>query len=445
MDTMVKNSRNHIINDKEAAVPFTARLIAHYRAQESKRENPLIVDPYAERLVGDLSSYFEKHKRTARQIDYAIVRSYYIENDLLTPWCEKQNESQIVILGAGLDTRAYRFKPLRTGSHTIFEIDFPAIIRYKERILQNEKPLCNLIRISTNLSKREWTTRLKAAGFSTSIPTFWIAEGVVYYLEKDIVTSILRNASEISDDKSEIFVDLCIPIFADLQYGPFTMHFKWGFDKQDVSSYFSANGWSVTCSYADDHDQGRDVGQKGMMFVNGGRDLSNILDLSKDSVSDSVPLKDLKGNELKAFAKDIIMKKLPEIEAIVELYYEDAEDGLKSYLDFIRVIKPTLDQIAKGFRDLLSLGNISPRLLSDPLSISEKAHDMSSEEKEAYVTGYLTATLQLLYCALNGFEGKEFTGTELHVATEKRRADGRIKSLLPLIEIMKHEVDVFKK
>ncbi len=34
-------------------VPFTARLLAHYRALESKGDSPLLIDPFAERLAGD--------------------------------------------------------------------------------------------------------------------------------------------------------------------------------------------------------------------------------------------------------------------------------------------------------------------------------------------------------------------------------------------------------
>ncbi|MDF1540135.1 MAG: class I SAM-dependent methyltransferase, partial [Candidatus Thorarchaeota archaeon] len=117
---MENESEGVTIDAEENAVPFTARLIAHYRAQESKRENPLIIDPYAERLAGDLQFYAKDHKRTAGSGDYAIVRAHYVENRLRESWDEYL---QIVILGAGLDTRAYRFSPLK-GDNTIIEIDY---------------------------------------------------------------------------------------------------------------------------------------------------------------------------------------------------------------------------------------------------------------------------------------------------------------------------------
>jgi methyltransferase (TIGR00027 family) len=122
------------MNGENTEITFTARLMAYYRAQECKHSHPLIVDPFAERLAGDLSAYLNKHKRYT-EMDYALVRASYLENNLLTPWCKAQRNSQIVLLGAGLDTRAYRFEPLQTNTHTIFEIDFPSVICYKEELL----------------------------------------------------------------------------------------------------------------------------------------------------------------------------------------------------------------------------------------------------------------------------------------------------------------------
>ena len=53
------------LDDENTAIPFTARLMAYYRAQENKNDHPLIIDPYAERFAGDLTSYVDKHKFVA--------------------------------------------------------------------------------------------------------------------------------------------------------------------------------------------------------------------------------------------------------------------------------------------------------------------------------------------------------------------------------------------
>ena len=120
------------IDANDHVIPFTARLIAYYRAQESRRENPLINDPFAERLAGDLQAYAEAHKRTVGSGDYAIIRAHYVDNRLAESWSDFL---QIVILGAGLDTRPYRLSAL-DGDNTVFEIDFPIINEYKGEILK---------------------------------------------------------------------------------------------------------------------------------------------------------------------------------------------------------------------------------------------------------------------------------------------------------------------
>jgi methyltransferase (TIGR00027 family) len=269
----IENSQNYEYlyeqaDTEKTGVPFTARLMAYYRAQEFRRNSPLIVDPFAEDLAGDMSSYAEKHEFIAKRGDYPLVRAHYIDKNLLTPWCNRK-KTQIVLLGAGLDTRAYRFPPVQMNDHTIFEIDFFNVISYKEKILRNKKPLCNLMRVSADLSQSDWTSHLIKSGYSFEIPTFWILEGLVYYIEQNMVISLLTKLAEISHLESNIFVDVCVPALADLVFGPFTRLFKWGLNKKDIPSFFAEIGWEVSCSYADDHDQGRDVGQRGLTFVYG--------------------------------------------------------------------------------------------------------------------------------------------------------------------------------
>ncbi|MFX0062106.1 MAG: class I SAM-dependent methyltransferase [Candidatus Hermodarchaeota archaeon] len=273
-NTPIQSQKGQKRNDENeiTAVPFTARLMAYYRAKEYENDAPLIVDPFAKRLAGDMTSYIDQHSHVrAGEGGYSLVRSYYIEKNLLTPWCKTQAESQIVLLGAGLDTRVYRFKPFQTNTHTIFEIDFSVVNRYKEKILQNEQPLCDLVRISADLSNADWAFHLINSGFSKNIPTFWVLEGLVYYMEREIVESLLKKAAEITAKNSQIFVDICIPIFAEVNFGSFLRYFKWGLNKETVPSFFATAGWDVLCFFADDYDQGRDVGQRGMIFVHGVR------------------------------------------------------------------------------------------------------------------------------------------------------------------------------
>ena len=402
-----------LIDSELAAVPFTARLMAYYRARESKRDNPLFLDPFAERLADDLLPTLSGSKG-----DYPIVRSYYIDTKLLSSWCYDQAESQVVLLGAGLDTRAYRFKPLQTNRHTFFEIDFPIVIEYKEEVLKDEQPICKLVRLPADLSEDNWSTALMNHGFSQDLPSFWIMEGLVYYLDQGIVVSLLKAIYEMSTADSQIFTDICVPAFADLVYGPFTRYFKWGLDMQSVSSFFSRNGWSVSVSYADDHDQERDVGQRGLMFVHGRKSEFQVGPL--DTVE--VPTRLMPLEEI-----------INGIERVANVYRLDQSVGRSVYLEFIRDARPAVARMAEGLSDVTSIGQISPRLLRDPLSFDIMAEDRTEEERESHIVGYLKAIVLLVYCVMNGLEGWQFRGTTLHKESLRIQNVSAITSLVELL------------
>lgn len=253
---------------EKEAIHFTARLIAYYRFMESKRQNPLIIDPFAEELAGDLTEYLNNHKHFSR-LDYGLVRSYYIEEYLLKSWCLDQSRSQVVMLGAGLDTRAYRFKSFSNRNHTVFEVDFEDVINYKVKILEKKSPLCKIIRVATDITAENFISELEKSGFDCELPTFWILEGLIYYIEKEAVKTLFNNLSIKSTAGSMFFADVCVPVIAEMKFGPFAKYFKWGIDKKDIIPFFSGMNWEISSSYADDFDQGRDVGQKGMIFIVG--------------------------------------------------------------------------------------------------------------------------------------------------------------------------------
>ena len=421
-----------------SAVPFTARLNAYYRAVESTCENPLLVDPFAERLAGDLTDYFEKHPRFTDMGGSQIARSFYIEHDLLTPWCDAHDTSQVVLLGAGLDTRAYRFAPLGRHSHAVFELDLPIIIKYKERILQHEKPLCNLVRLSGDLSEPYWVKELQKRGFSKYVPTFWILEGVAYYLEQRHVHGLLKALAEICPEESQLFADVCVPALADLKWGPFTDYFKWGILRDDVSSFFTSSGWKVTSSFLDDHAHGKDVGQRGLILVHGHRDISDVSDLhvSVDELRTSASV------DIRVFSRDLVLKIIPRIQELVEVYDKDSPRLLDAYVKFIQEHKENLTVIARNQDNPVLLGMISPRLLGDPLSILDDPHKRTDEEIQSFIISNLQAIIQLAYCGVKGIKATEYKGTEMEKESRNLSEASQMASLSSLLAILKREVGI---
>lgn len=90
---------------------------------------------------------------------------------------------QLVILGAGLDTRAYRLPPgTRVRS---FEVDTPWTQPFKREMLR--KAGVNTIGVtyvSADFLHQDWLEKLLQAGFEPSRPSFFLWESVTMYLDR---------------------------------------------------------------------------------------------------------------------------------------------------------------------------------------------------------------------------------------------------------------------
>lgn len=130
--------------DLASSVGATATMIATARALASRAENPLINDPFAEPLVRavgiDLFTRLASGELRLEDIgDHATGGRWMIDNiairtkfyDDFFGDATTAGIRQVVILAAGLDTRAYRL-PWPPGT-VVYEIDQPAVIKFKTR------------------------------------------------------------------------------------------------------------------------------------------------------------------------------------------------------------------------------------------------------------------------------------------------------------------------
>ncbi len=115
---------------------------------------------------------------------------------------------QVVILGAGYDSRAYRMKELLRGS-TVFELDLPASQAYKRQrvreVIGAAPP--NLRYVPIDFARQDLATVLRNAGYRKDCRTFFIWEGVTMYLPQDAVFATLRFVAITSTPGSAIVFD----------------------------------------------------------------------------------------------------------------------------------------------------------------------------------------------------------------------------------------------
>ncbi len=118
-------------------------------------------------------------------IDFLPLRTRAIDEALRAGVAE-----QVVILGAGLDGRAWRLPEL--ASSTVFEVDHPATQAYKRAQAAGLAPTARAVRfVAVDFERDALGPALEAAGHRRDARTFWIWEGVIMYLAPEAMRSTL--------------------------------------------------------------------------------------------------------------------------------------------------------------------------------------------------------------------------------------------------------------
>jgi len=175
----------------------TALRVAIRRAAHQVIDSPRVLeDPIALPLLGpgyarDLERAMHKVTRDFR--GFMAARSRYVE-DLLAE-AVGGGVGQYVILGAGLDTFAYRnpFPALR-----VFEVDFPATQLWKRELLRQAgiaEP-SSLTFVPLDFEHRTLADGLADAGFDRGAPAFFAALGVVPYLTLEGFRATLATVAQ---------------------------------------------------------------------------------------------------------------------------------------------------------------------------------------------------------------------------------------------------------
>jgi methyltransferase (TIGR00027 family) len=176
----------------------TARSTAFQRAAHQLLETPRVFDdPVALRILGtegvrwlgqNLDAYRGGSSRSMRA--FLVMRSRYAEDQLAV--AVERGVTQYVVLGAGLDTFAYRNPHRRLR---VFEVDHPSTQAWKRSRLaeQSIEVPRSLTFAPVDFESQTLADGLKAAGFRADQPAFFSWLGVVIYLSKPAVAETLRT------------------------------------------------------------------------------------------------------------------------------------------------------------------------------------------------------------------------------------------------------------
>ncbi|MFK0097866.1 class I SAM-dependent methyltransferase [Streptomyces sp. NPDC091040] len=197
----------------DGGVGLTALLVAAARAIETHRRDSLARDIYAEHFVraapacdgwpvrieevpdGDGNALWGRFARyfglRTRVLDDFVVRS------VLT------GARQVVLLGAGLDTRAFRLD--WPSDCVFFEVDRAGVLAFKHQVLTELSAAPRVKRVLVPVDLRDdWVTALTASGFDPAAPSIWLAEGLLFYLPAPAETYLVDTVDLLATEGSAL-------------------------------------------------------------------------------------------------------------------------------------------------------------------------------------------------------------------------------------------------
>ncbi|MDQ3368878.1 MAG: SAM-dependent methyltransferase [Myxococcota bacterium] len=193
--------------DLHSAASKTALMVCAYRARASRWPQPLFVDPWADALAGSDGHAIARalDQRFPPMEQWLALRVAYLDR-LVASAVDCLGIRQVVILGAGYDTRAARLP--RAGVR-YFEVDHPATQAAKRERLARIPgyPVEAATYVTCNFEREDPIERLTASCFDVTDPALVIWEGVVPYLTEPAVRATATRLASGLDPRSLVAFD----------------------------------------------------------------------------------------------------------------------------------------------------------------------------------------------------------------------------------------------
>jgi methyltransferase (TIGR00027 family) len=219
--TEAERGRNVFAHRLQGRPSITAEAVTMARALEHLKppDQRVVDDPYAHLFLsrpsraalaawsGSLTG------RTLRRLGvtgttFVPLRHRFIDDHLAAALDE--GAEQVVLLGAGYDTRAYRFADQLAG-RPVYEVDLAAISQAKAATIAKHAdvfPDTNVVRVEIDFETQPLDATLDRAGFAVGARTFFTWEGVPMYLTRAAVKATYDAVSNISGPRSVIAHDM---------------------------------------------------------------------------------------------------------------------------------------------------------------------------------------------------------------------------------------------
>ena len=205
---------------QESKPSRTAATAAAPRALESQKpeDSRVCYDPFAQKFLSPSFTLFGEtrvpkflanwmyNRILPGFFGYTVARTRHIDEILIK--CIKNGLEQLVILGAGFDSRAYRYVQLEMKTK-VFEVDHPATQQIKLNKLKEilgSLPK-HVFYVPIDFAEQNLKKQLIESGFEANLNTLFIWEGVTYYLKPEEINITLSFVVDNSQSGSSIIFD----------------------------------------------------------------------------------------------------------------------------------------------------------------------------------------------------------------------------------------------
>jgi methyltransferase (TIGR00027 family) len=261
--------------DITTSVGSTALFVAAARALGGRAGDALAVDPYAEVFLraagGDWAALMDgnlpDHPLLAPGFGHAfqqhqIGRTRYFDDYLRTAL--GAGVRQVVILAAGLDSRAYRL-PWPDGT-VLYELDREPVLAFKRETVAAADAKPRTVRREVAVDLREdWPASLRAHGFDPSEPTAWLVEGLLIYLPPEAQEQLFDTIDQLSAPGSRVAIEQMDPLPEEVATGMAEnleqepsgvadwVRLIYNQPRDEAAAWFRGRGWTADQIYMPDY------------------------------------------------------------------------------------------------------------------------------------------------------------------------------------------------
>jgi len=171
------------------------------RAEETRKSNPMLLDPAAVRIMEQVDFNFSQAAETIDDLTkIAWIKRSLISDQVIRKFLQEHPEGTVVNIGCGLDTT---FDRVDNGTVRWYDLDMPDTIQLRKRFFEESE---HRTMIASSFLETEWLDELLVRG-----NVFFLSAGVFYYFEentiKDFVLELVNRFPG-----SELLFDACSPL-----------------------------------------------------------------------------------------------------------------------------------------------------------------------------------------------------------------------------------------